>query len=228
MHLVKVGARECGWQKPGKQQCVPMRMKSGFQDWHLHPTAVWTSVGFPTWLPPVLHTNRGPESPASYLYATFPPGLFPFSPTIQCTGQILAMGQWQKNIPVLPIRTGISVLPYPIREAKREICVFFSDLLLGRVVLWPLSYQWDIRSCFCWGEVVLQSIFLPAGRRQIVLAPTFLLSIFLPWIQMWHLEAHGLLVTRKWWHLRARAKGTVSIQLSCWPCSSSHLPPESY
>lgn len=57
-----------------------------------------------------------------------------------------------------------------------------------------------------------------------MLAPTFLLSIFLPWIQMWSLEAHGLLVTRKWWHLRARAKeqSPSNWAVDCIP-AATHL-----
>lgn len=53
------------------------------------------------------------------------------------------------------------------------------------------------RPAFLGVWLVTKSIFFPAGRRQIVLAPTFVLFIALPSIQLSSLEVHGLLVARR-------------------------------
>lgn len=97
----------------------------------------------------------------------------------------------------------MAILALQGRECKDKL-MLSSDLFPARGDCDPffLSIRHK-KSAFLRKRLVLKSTFLSAGRRKTVLATTSLLSI-LSWIQMWCLEVHGLLVTRRWWLMRTR------------------------
>lgn len=127
MHLVKVGARDCGLTEAWKQQCIPMKKKSGFQDWHLTFLCSLSLSWLSNMLPPVLHTNWIQiAQPPIFMHARFLSGIFPFSLTIQCTGHIFAREQ-------LPF------LSFQYREWKEKF-MLSSDFLPARGgLVTPLS-----------------------------------------------------------------------------------------
>lgn len=157
--------------------------------------------------PTVLGTNQIQiDQPPIFMPAPFLSGIFPFSLTIQCTGHSCKK-------PFLPFQygdwKGKFVLSSDFLPARGGLVTPLSSMRHKKLLLLETSCPEKHFS------------YLLEGNR---LAPTFLLSIFLPWIQMWSLEVHGLLVTRKWWHLRARAReqSPSNWAVDCVP-AAAHL-----